>query len=206
MDDVDGGTPACNVKDEQRVTCMKCHTGERIFTITFLRINTHRPSCRCFISPRLRVCRGLTEVRLSASSTETPVKSKGSGQRAGARCVWCSFAYLLCFAVDSRGPSLCIRSSLARHDSQAAPQVRAEMKISVGGEYLDENLKQPAEWQPVQPHFLRCWTGTYYWCLLLGVTHTDELDVVNLLGATGVSNSPHGASGTHLSSMQRHPH
>lgn len=47
-------------------------------------------------------------------------------------------------------PCCAFGPSLARHDLQVAPQVRTEMKISEGGEYLDENLKasQPAEWQP----------------------------------------------------------
>lgn len=61
-----------------------------------------------------------------------------------------------------------------------------KVKISEGGESRDENLKA------LHTCFFRCWTGTYYWCFSLGDAHTDKLDVVKLLGATRVSESPRG--------------
>lgn len=146
-----------------------------------------------------------------AKKSSTEAQSEGKGGVVREQVVFDAFLLINFVLQQTAVPLHCaFGSSLTRHDSQAVPQVRTEMKISEGGKYLDENLKrsQAAEWQPVHACFFRRWTGSYYWCLLLGATHTDELNVVNLLGARGVPNSPpnHHSLGTHLSAMQAYLH
>lgn len=128
-----------------------------------------------------------------AKKSSTEAQSEGKEGVVREQVVFDAFLLINFVLQQTAVPLHCaFGSSLTWHDSQAVPQVRTEMKISEGGKYLDENLKrsQAAEWQPVHAWFFRCWTGSYYWCLLLGATHTDEVNVVNLLGARGVPNSP----------------
>lgn len=139
-----------------------------------------------FSSYRETQLKQIDAVKVCARHSSRDAHSKGREEwfESRFRCVWCT--WFINFVLQQTGeiPHCAFGSSLVWHDSQAEPQVTAKMKIS-GGKYLDENLKasQPAEWQPVHACFLRFWTGSYYWCLLLGAAHTDELNVVNLLGA-----------------------
>lgn len=135
----------------------------------------------------LHGCRGLTGMNLCVRRREAAqklsVKGKGVVREQVPPCLM-QFCLLTFFCRRQSNPRI-VHSGPAwlcmTHRRRLG--FEPKMKISEGGESRDENLKalQAAEWQPVHNCFFRCWTGTYYWCFLLGDAHTDKLDVARLL-------------------------